>query len=359
MGFFDFLAPLFAAKRAGIDLGTANILVYVKGQGIVVNEPSVVAVHIRDNAILAVGNEARAMQGRTPGTISVIRPMRDGVIADYVTTEAMLRYFIGQITGRLNLIRPEVMITVPAGVTSVEQRAVRDAAEQAGARKPAHLIPEPLAAAIGAQIPIGTARGNMVVNIGGGRTEAAVISLYGIVVSESVRMAGDRIDEAIMAYVRRRHNLIIGEKTAEEVKIAIGSALPIEEGLKTQVRGRDQLSGLPKTITLTSVEIAQAIQDCLGMIVQTVRAVLERTPPELASDIIDRGIVLTGGGALLRHLDELLTEETGVPCYVADNPLECVAIGAGIALDYLDIIERSLPTEEENLVGLFPTAEQP
>lgn len=353
----DFLAPFFTPKRAGIDLGTANILVYVKGQGIVVNEPSVVAKHNRDGAILAVGNEARAMQGRTPGTISVIRPMRDGVIADYVTTEAMLRYFIGQITGRFNLIRPEVMVTVPAGVTSVEQRAVRDAAEQAGARKPAHLIPEPLAAAIGAQIPIGSARGNMVVNIGGGRTEAAVISLFGIVVSESVRMAGDRIDEAIVAYVRRRHNLIIGEKTAEEVKIAIGSALPIEEGLRTQVRGRDQLSGLPKTITLSSVEIAQAIQDCLGVIIQTVRAVLEKTPPELAADIIDRGIVLTGGGALLRHLDELLTEETGVPCYVADNPLECVAIGAGIALDHLELIERSLPTEEETLVGLFPQAD--
>ena len=351
---FEFMA----SKKAGIDLGTANILVYVKGQGIVVNEPSVVARHNRDNAIVAVGNEARAMQGRTPGSISVIRPMRDGVIADYLTTEAMLRYFIGVITGRFNIIRPEVMVTVPAGVTSVEQRAVRDAAEQAGARKPAHLVPEPLAAAIGARIPIGTARGNMVVNIGGGRTEAAVISLYGIVVSESVRMAGDRIDEAIVAYARRRHNLIIGERTAEEIKIAIGSAIAIDEGLSTQVRGRDQLSGLPKTITLSSVEIAQAIQDCMGTIVQTVRAVLEKTPPELASDVIDRGIVLTGGGALLRHMDELLTQETGVPCYVADSPLECVAIGAGIALDHLDVIRRSLPTEEENLVGLFPTPER-
>lgn len=345
---------LFAAKHAGIDLGTANILVYVKGQGIVVNEPSVVARHNRDGAIVAVGAEARAMQGRTPGSISVIRPMRDGVIADYLTTEAMLRYFIGMIAGRFNLIRPEVMITVPAGVTSVEQRAVRDAAEQAGGRKPAHLIPEPLAAAIGARIPIGTARGNMIVNIGGGRTEAAVISLYGLVVSESVRMAGDRIDEAIMAYVRRRHNLVIGERTAEEIKIAIGSALPIDEGLSTQVRGRDQLSGLPKTITLHSIEVAQSIQDSLGTIVQTVRTVLERTPPELAADVIDRGIMLTGGGALLRHMDELLTQETGVPCYVADNPLECVAIGAGIAMDHLDVIKRSLPTEEENLVGLFP-----
>ena len=280
--------------------------------------------------------------------------MREGVIADYLTTEAMLRYFISLITGRFNLVRPEVMVTVPAGVTSVEQRAVRDAAEQAGARRPAHLVPEPLAAAIGARIPIGTARGNMVVNIGGGRTEAAVISLYGIVVSESVRTAGDRLDEAIVAYVRRRHNLIIGERTAEEIKVAIGSALPVDDELKTQVRGRDQLSGLPKTITLDSIEIAQALQDALGTIVQTVRAVLEQTPPELAADVIDRGIVLTGGGALLRHMDELLTSETGVPCYVADNPLEAVAIGAGIALDHIDVIMRSLPTEEENLVGLFP-----
>ena len=347
-----------SSTRAGIDLGTANILVYVKGQGIVVNEPSVVAQHNRDNAIVAVGNEARLMQGRTPGAISVIRPMREGVIADYLTTEAMLRYFIGLITGRFNLIRPEVMITVPAGVTSVEQRAVRDAAEQAGARRPAHLVPEPLAAAIGARIPIGTPRGNMIVNIGGGRTEAAVISLYGIVVSESVRVAGDRLDESIQAFVRRRHNLIIGEKTAEEIKIAIGSAIPLDEGLTTQVRGRDQLSGLPKTITLNSDEIAQAIQDPLGAIVQAVRAVLERTPPELAADVIDRGIVLTGGGALLRHLDELLTQETGVPCYVTDNPLECVAIGAAIALDHLEIIERSLPTEEETLVGLFPSPDR-
>ena len=339
--------------RAGVDLGTANILVFVKGQGIVVNEPSVVARHNRDNAIVAVGAEARLMQGRAPGAISVIRPMREGVIADYLTTEAMMRYFIGLVTGRFNLIRPEIMVTVPAGVTSVEQRAVRDAAEQAGARRPARLVPEPLAAAIGARVPIGTPRGNMIVNIGGGRTEAAVISLYGIVVSESVRVAGDRLDEAIQAFVRRRHNLVIGEATAEEIKIAIGSAIPLDDALTTQVRGRDQLSGLPKTITLTSDEIAQAIQDSLGAIVQAVLSVLERTPPELSADVIDRGIVLTGGGALLRRFDELLTQETGVPCYVTDNPLECVAIGAAIALDHLDIIERSLPTEEEMLVGLF------
>ena len=263
---------MFKGKRAGIDLGTANILVYVHGQGIIVNEPSVVARHNRDNDIVAVGTEARLMRGRTPGSISVIRPMRDGVIADYLTTEAMLRYFIGLTTGRMNLIRPEIMVTVPGGVTSVEQRAVRDAAEQAGARKPAHLVPEPLAAAIGARLPIGTPSGNMIVNVGGGRTEAAVISMFGIVVSESVRMAGDRIDEAITSFIRRRHNLVIGESTAEEIKIAIGSALPIEDDLNTQVRGRDQLSGLPKTITLNSTEIVQAIQDPLATIVQAIRA---------------------------------------------------------------------------------------
>ncbi len=348
----------FSATRAGIDLGTANILVFVQGRGIVVNEPSVVARHNRDNALVAVGEEARMMQGRTPGALSIIRPMREGVIADYLTTEAMLRYFIGFISGRFNLVRPEIMVTVPAGITSVEQRAVRDAAEQAGARRPAHLVPEPLAAALGADVPVGTASGNMIVNVGGGRTEAAIISLYGIVASESVRVAGDRIDEAIQTFAARRHNLIIGERTAEEIKIAIGSAMPLGEGLETQVRGRDLLSGLPRTITVGSDEIAQAIQERLGTIIQAVRDVLARTPPELAADVIDRGIVLTGGGALLRHLDQLLTQETGVPCYVADGPLECVAIGAAIALDHLDIIERSLPTEEEQLVGLFPQPER-
>lgn len=350
---FGFLSTM----RAGIDLGTANILVFVQGQGIVVNEPSVVARHNRDNALVAVGAEARMMQGRTPGALSIIRPMREGVIADYLTTEAMLRYFIGLVSGRFSLVRPEIMVTVPVGITSVEQRAVRDAAEQAGARRPAHLVPEPLAAALGAGVPVGTARGNMIVNVGGGRTEAAIISLFGIVASESVRVAGDRIDETIQSFVRRRHNLTIGERTAEEIKIAIGSAIPLGEAMGTQVRGRDSLSGLPRTITLESDEIAQAIQDDLGQIVKAVRAVLERTPPELAADVIDRGIALTGGGALLRHFDELLTQETGVPCYVADAPLEGVAIGAALALDNLDIIERSLPTEEEQLVGLFPQPE--
>ncbi|MCH8919207.1 MAG: rod shape-determining protein [Chloroflexi bacterium] len=338
-------------KRIGIDLGTANILVYVKGRGIVINEPAVVALANRDNTVVAVGTEAREMLGRTPSTISVIRPMKDGVIADYLITEAMLRYFINKVVGRFNLIKPEVMICIPAGVTSVEQRAVRDAAEQAGARRPAQLVPEPLAAAIGARIPVGTPSGNMIVDIGGGRTEAAVISMYGIVVSESVRVAGDRMDDAIAAYIKRRHNLVIGERTSEEVKITIGSAIPLEEELTMAVRGRDQVTGLPRTTTVSSNEITQALQDSLGSIVQTVRAVLERTPPELAADVIDRGVVLAGGGALLRHMDILLTQESGIACHVADNPLECTAIGSGVALEHLDVIKRSLPTEEESLVA--------
>jgi len=341
------------AKRLGIDLGTANVLVYVKGKGIVINEPAVVALAVRDNTVVAVGAEARTMIGRTPSSISVIRPMRDGVIADYLITEAMLRYFITKTVGRFNLIKPEVMVCIPAGVTSVEQRAVRDAAEQAGARRPAHLIPEPLAAAIGARIPVGSPSGNMIVDIGGGRTEAAVISMYGIVVSESVRLAGDRMDDAIAAYIKRRHNLIIGDRTAEEVKMTIGSALPLEEELTMEVRGRDQISGLPKTVVVSSQEATQAVQDCLASIVQTVRSVLERTPPELASDVIDRGIVLTGGGSMLRHLDLLLTQETGVPCQVAENPMDCVAVGAGAALEHLEVIKRSLPTEEESLVASY------
>lgn len=341
-------------KRIGIDLGTANVLVYVKGEGIVIKEPAVVALATRDNTVVAVGAAARDMIGRTPGSISVIRPMKHGVIADYLITEAMLRHFIGKIVGRLNLIRPEVMICIPAGVTSVEQRAVRDAAEQAGARRPAHLIPEPLAAAIGAHLPVGTASGNMVIDIGGGRSEAAVISMYGIVVKESVRIAGDAMDEAIATYVKRRHNLTIGERTAEEVKMMIGSAVPLERELTMEVRGRDQITGLPKSITMSTNEVTQALQDTLATIVQAAKTVLEKTPPEMASDVVDRGIVLTGGGAMLRGLDELIADQTNVPCQVADNPLDCVAIGAGAALEYLDVIKRSLPTEEELLVSNQP-----
>jgi rod shape-determining protein MreB and related proteins len=341
-------------KRIGIDLGTANVLVYVKGRGVVINEPSVVALANRDNTVLAVGREAQEMMGRVPGSISVIRPMRDGVIADYLITEAMLRYFISRVVGRFNLVKPEVMVCIPAGVTSVEQRAVRDAAEQAGGRRPVHLVPEPLAAAIGARIPVNSPSGNMVVDIGGGRTEAAVISMYGIVVSESVRVAGDRLDDAIVSYVKRRYNLMIGDRTAEDMKIRIGAAVPLgDDELKMEIRGRDQISGLPKTMVVTSSDVTAAIQDSLGTIVSVVRSVLERTPPELASDVIDRGIVLTGGGACLRHLDVLIAQETGIPVHIAENPMDCVAIGAGVALEYLDVIKRSLPTEEETLVASY------
>ncbi len=339
-------------KRIGVDLGTANVLVYVKGRGIVIAEPSVVAVAQRDNSIVAVGAEAREMLGRTPGAITVVRPMREGVIADYVTTEAMLRYFIGRVMGRVSMVKPEVMICVPAGVTGVEQRAVQDAAEAAGARRPAHLIPEPLAAAIGARIPVHIPQGHMIVDIGGGRTEAAVISMYGIVVSESVRVAGDRLDDAIAGYVKRRHNLVIGDRSAEELKIAIGSALPLEEEVTYQVRGRDQITGLPRTITVTSADVTQAIADPLQSIVGAARSVLERTPPELASDVVDRGIVLSGGTGMLRNLDRLITQEIGIPCYVADSPMECVAMGAGIALEHLELIKRAQPAEGEWLVSL-------
>ena len=293
------------------------------------------------------------MLGRTPGAIQVIRPMREGVIADYVTTEAMLRYFIGKVIGRMTLVRPEVMICVPAGVTGVEHRAVQDAAEAAGARRPAHLIPEPLAAAIGARIPVAAPQGNMIVDIGGGRTEAAVISMYGIVVTESLRVAGDRLDDAITAHAKRKHNLVIGDRSAEELKIAIGSAIPMDgEEMTHQVRGRDQITGLPRTVTIGSNEITQGLQAPIQAIIGAIRTVLEQTPPELASDVVDRGIVLTGGTALLRGLDRLVTEEVGVPCYVPDNPLECVAMGAGIALEHLDLIKRAQPPEGEWLVSL-------
>ncbi|MFH1085942.1 MAG: rod shape-determining protein [Chloroflexota bacterium] len=327
-------------KQIGIDLGTVNVIVHIRGKGVVLNEPSVVAISLVDNRILAVGNEARAMLGRTPETIEVARPMRDGVIADYVVTEAMLRYFISKLCSRFER-RPEVMISVPVGVTSVESRAVRDAAIQAGARV-AHLIPEPLAAALGADLPIGTPTGNMIVNIGGGASEAVVISMFGIVVSSSVRAAGNSFDEAIAAYIRRKYNLLIGERTAEELKIAIGSALPLDEPLSMEVRGRDQVAGLPRTVVVTSAEVTEAISETLGMISSTVKAVLEKTPPELASDIIDRGMILTGGGALLRHVDRYLTQETGIPCHAAENAMLCTALGAGKAFHYLPLLRRSL-----------------
>ncbi len=330
------------SRRLGIDLGTVNVLVHEKGKGIVLQEPSVVAISVNDNRIMAVGNEALEMLGRTPDTIEVLRPMRDGVIADYVVTEAMLRYFITKVVGRMPLFRPEVMVSVPVGVTSVESRAVHDAAVQAGARE-AFLIPEPLAAAMGAGMPVGTPSGNMVVNLGGGTTEAAVISLHGIVTSASVRVGGNKIDEAIAAYVRRKYNLMIGDRTAEQIKIDIGSALPMDTQLTTEVRGRDQVAGMPKTIEISSDEVTEAIVEPLQSIVGVAKEVLERTPPELVSDVIDRGMVMTGGGALLRNMDRLLTQETGVPCYVAENPMACTALGAGQALENYQLIRRTLP----------------
>ncbi|HNS51437.1 MAG TPA: rod shape-determining protein [Anaerolineae bacterium] len=331
------------SKEIGVDLGTVNVLVWVKGRGIVLQEPSVVAIAVNDNKIVEVGSKARDMLGRTPETIEVARPLRDGVIADYVVTEAMLRYFIAKVSGRLRLFKPTIAISVPVGVTSVESRAVHDAAIQAGGRE-AYLIPEPLAAALGAGMPVNTPTGNLVADVGGGTSEAAVISMNGIVEFASARVGGNRIDETIINYIRRKYNLVIGDQTAEQLKISIGSALPLEEELRMEVRGRDQVSGLPKTIQIVSGEVTEAIAEPLGTIVGVVKSVLEKTPPELASDVIDRGIVMTGGGALLRNMDRLLTKETGVPCYVAENPIACVALGAGLALENYDVIRRSLPS---------------
>lgn len=331
------------SKRIGIDLGTANSLVYLAGVGVVMNEPTVVAVSTSDNRVITVGNEAKEMLGRTPGTIIAARPMRDGVIANYVMVEAMLRYFIDRACGSSRLIKPEVMVCVPAGVTSVERRAVLDATLSAGA-KTAYLIDEPLAAAIGSNIPIANPSGNMIVDIGGGTTEAAVICLAGVVVHSSVRVGGNKIDEAIQLYLRKKHGLIIGEYQAEQVKIKIGIALPpkTSELKQMEVRGRDATSGLPRTVTLTSTDIEEAIREILQKIIGAVKGVLEQTPPELASDIIDKGIVMSGGTSLLFNLDKLMTQETGVPCHTAENPLMSVVLGTGMALENLDLYKRSV-----------------
>ncbi|TMB54557.1 MAG: rod shape-determining protein [Chloroflexi bacterium] len=328
--------------KIGIDLGTANILVYVKGKGVVLNEPSVVAISDDDNRLVAVGEEAREMIGRTPGNVRAIRPMRDGVIADYLITEAMLRYVINKVA-KVRLFKPDVMISVPSGVTSVEKRAVRDAALKAGARD-AFLIEEPLAAAIGANVPISGPSGNMIVDIGGGTTEIAVIALGGIVVADSVRVGGTKFDEALANYIRRKYNLMIGERTAEEVKIAIGSALPLEEPMQMDVKGRDMIAGLPRTIPISSGEVTEAIEAPLQQIISAVRNVLEQTPPELSSDIIDKGMVMSGGGSLLRNLDTLLTQVTGIPCHVAENALNSVAVGTGLALEHFAMYRKSLVT---------------
>jgi len=328
--------------KIGIDLGTANILVYVKGRGVVLSEPSVVAISEDENRVVAVGEEAREMIGRTPANVRAVRPMKDGVIADYVITEAMLRHVINRVA-RIRLFRPDVMISVPSGVTSVEKRAVRDAALKAGARE-AYLIEEPLAAAIGANVPIAGASGSMIVDIGGGTTEIAVISLGSIVLSDSLRVGGNKLDEAIASHMRRAYNLMIGDRTAEAVKIQVGAAMPLDDPLRMEVKGRDTIAGLPRTVQVTSTEITQAMDQPLQAIITAIRGVLERTPPELASDIIDKGMVMTGGGALLRSMDSLLTQVTGVPCLVADNPLHSVAIGTGLALENFATFRRSLVT---------------
>ena len=329
------------SKRIAIDLGTANSLVYLEGQGVVLNEPTVVAVSSDDGEVLAVGNSAKEMLGRTPEGIEASRPLRDGVIADYIVTEAMLSYFLDKIAGKSRFFKPDVMICVPAGVTSVERRAVLDATLSAGA-KTAYLIDEPLAAAIGAKIPIATPRGNMIVDIGGGSTEAAVISLGGVVVHKSARVAGNKIDEAITLYVRRKFNLIIGERTAEEIKLSLGSATEEEKESTLEVRGRDSITGLPKLIELKSNELTQAIRPVLNNILDAIKQVLEETPPELASDIIDKGIVMSGGTSILKNLDKYFTKSLGVPCHIAEDPLLCVVYGTGTALENIDLYRRSI-----------------
>jgi len=330
------------AKQIGVDLGTVNVLVNVVGQGIVLQEPSVVAISSEEYKIVAVGEEARAMLGRTPDAIEVIRPMRDGVIADYRVTQRMLEYFIRKASGGFRLLKPRVMVSVPYGVTSVEQRAVREATLEAGAAR-AHLIPEPLASALGAGLPIGTPSGNMVVDLGGGATESAVIAMNGIVVASSIRVGGLRLDDAIAAYIRRKYNLMIGQPTAELIKIRIGAAMPLEEDLQMEVQGRDQVAGMPRTITIDTEEVTEALSEPLAAIIGVIKSVLEKTPPELSSDIIDRGMVLVGGGALLRKMDELVIRDTGVPAYVADAPIACTALGAGKALERYEILRRSVP----------------
>lgn len=324
----------------GIDLGTANILVYVRGKGVVLREPSVVAISQTTKRVLAVGEEARLMLGRTPGNITAIRPMSDGVIADYTTTRKMLEHLIRKVVGHKRIFKPRVLVCVPSNVTDVERRAVLQATREAGAGE-AYTIEEPMAAAIGAGLPIATPGGNMVVDIGGGTTDIAVISLEGIVISRSLRVGGNKMDEVIARHVRAAHNLMIGDRTAEEIKIKIGSAYPLEDELEMEVRGRDLVAGLPRTVRATSEEIRQALSEPVTQIVERVRSVLEETPPELSADIIERGVWLTGGGALLRGFDKLLSAATDIPVYVAEDPLSCVAIGTGRALEELPAIRQS------------------
>ena len=341
---FGALLGLFSSD-IGIDLGTANTLVYVRDRGIVLREPSVVAIEAGTSEVLAVGEEAKRMLGRTPGNIVAIRPLKDGVIADFEITESMLRYFIQKVHNRRQLVRPRVVVAVPSGITEVEKRAVKDSAKHAGARE-VYLLEEPMAAAIGVGLPVEEPAGNMIIDIGGGTTEVALISLAGIVFSKSVRVGGDELDEAIIAHMKRAYNLMIGERTAEEIKIKIGSAYPLEEETSMEVKGRDLVAGLPKTLTVTSEEIREALQEPIQTVVEAVRITLERCPPELSADLVDRGLVLAGGGALLRGIDRLLAEETGLPVHVADDPLSAVAEGAGIVLHSLSFLRRLSANEK-------------
>ena len=332
-------------RDMAVDLGTANTLVYVRGRGIILNEPSVVAVNVKDGRPLAVGAEAKRMIGRTPSHIQAIRPLKDGVIADFEICEKMLRYFIQRVHQR-RFAKPRMVICVPSGITGVEQRAVMEAAEYAGARK-AYIIEEPMAAAIGAGLPVHEPTGNMVVDIGGGTTEVAVISLGGIVTSQSVRIGGDELDEAIIAYIKKEYSLALGERTAEEIKIALGSAFPMEEELHAEIRGRDLVSGLPKTIVVSTQEIRKAVDEPVSAIIDAVKVTLDKTPPELAADIMEQGIVLTGGGALLHGLDARLQDETGMPIIVARDPLNCVAIGSGQCLEEFEALKQVLITSSQ------------
>ena len=331
-------------KRIAIDLGTANTVVWVANEGIAANEPTVVAISADDNRIVAIGEDAKRMLGRTPESLMALRPMREGVIADYQVTEAMLSYFIGKVIGRIQLIKPDVMICVPAGCTQVERRAALDATLSAGAAH-AFLIDEPLAAAIGAGIPVSAPSGHMILDIGGGAAEAAVISLGGVVASKSVRVAGTKIDEAVQSYLKKKHNLIVGDQTAENIKIKIGSATKLKKDDKLEISGRDLVFGLPRSITITSSEITEAINPTLMQIIGAVKGVLEDTPPELAADIIDKGIVMSGGTSLLRNFDKLLTEETGVPAHVAEDPMLCVVRGTGVVLENIELWKRSVITK--------------
>lgn len=338
------MANSVIGRDMAVDLGTANTLVYVRGRGVVLDEPSVVAMNTSNGEVLAVGHEAKRMIGRTPETITAIRPLKDGVIADFDATEQMLRYFIQQVHRRRYFAKPRMVICVPSGITTVEQRAVKEAAYSAGARR-VYVVEEPMAAAIGAGLPVHEATGNMVVDVGGGTTEVAVISLGGIVTSLSVRTAGDDLDQAIVAWMKKDHSLMLGERTAEEVKISLGSAFPLPEEVEAEIRGRDMVSGLPRTVTVSTREVRHALEEHISDIVDAVRQTLDQTPPELAGDIMDRGIVLTGGGALLRGLDERLRHETGMPVHVAENPLESVALGAGRCVEEFEALQQVLVSD--------------